>query len=70
MAFTVKPPKKHGRRGKITDAVRNMLKNTDHFFAGAKPTSVRSIVTNIARETGREYQTATEDGGVRVWRHK
>jgi hypothetical protein len=70
MAFTVDPPKKRGRHSRISAAVLKMERKTDLFFPNGNASSIRSIVSHIAKDHKREYQTATEDGGVRVWRHK
>lgn len=53
----------------ILSRVRSMKPKSSLFLDDAKPDSIKAMVSRVRKEfKRRKYQTAKQDGGVRVWR--
>jgi len=60
------------RTGGVSDWIRNIPANRSLFVSpkDAAPSSVRTLVARVSAEFKgkRQYQTAKEGNGVRIWR--
>lgn len=57
-------------RPMISATLRKLKRGESWFFEGGSPASIQAIITRIKREYGgeREYTSAWQGTGLRVWR--